>query len=80
MEPVGSGKLEFDNADESDFISAVKFGPDEKIDQRNQQKQLTQHGQNRGLERLSRRLEIAGGYNLKSSRKDTQHVYLQTLN
>ena len=32
MEPVGSGKLEFDNADESDFISAVKFGPDEKIE------------------------------------------------
>lgn len=32
MEPVGSGKLEFDNSDESDFISAVKFGPDEKIE------------------------------------------------
>ena len=32
MEPVGSGKLEFDNADESDFISAVKFGPVEKIE------------------------------------------------
>lgn len=32
MEPVGSGKLEFDNADESDFISAVKFEPDEKIE------------------------------------------------
>ena len=29
---VGSGKLEFDNSDESDFISAVKFGPDEKIE------------------------------------------------
>ena len=32
MEPVGSCKLEFDNSDESDFISAVKFGPDEKIE------------------------------------------------
>lgn len=32
MEPVGSGKLEFDNSDESDFISAVKFSPDEKIE------------------------------------------------
>lgn len=32
MEPVGSGKLEFDNSDESDLISAVKFGPDEKIE------------------------------------------------
>ena len=32
MEPVCSGKLEFDNSDESDFISAVKFGPDEKIE------------------------------------------------
>ena len=32
MEPVGSGKLEFDNSDESDFISAVKVGPDEKIE------------------------------------------------
>ena len=32
MEPVGGGKLEFDNSDESDFISAVKFGPDEKIE------------------------------------------------
>lgn len=32
MEPVGSGKLEFDNSDESDFISAVKFGPAEKIE------------------------------------------------
>ncbi|MCD7965830.1 MAG: response regulator [Clostridiaceae bacterium] len=32
MEPVGSGKLEFDNSDESDFISAVKFGPNEKIE------------------------------------------------
>ena len=32
MEPVGGGKLEFDNSDESDFIAAVKFGPDEKIE------------------------------------------------
>lgn len=32
MEPVGGGKLEFDNADESDFIAAVKFGPDERIE------------------------------------------------
>lgn len=31
MEPVVGGKLEFDSADESDFIAAVKFGPDEKI-------------------------------------------------
>lgn len=32
MEPVGGGKLEFDGMDEADFISAVKFGPDEKIE------------------------------------------------
>lgn len=32
MEPVDSGKLKFDNNDESEYISAVKFGPDEKIE------------------------------------------------
>lgn len=32
MEPVDSGKLKFDNTDESEYISAVKFGPDEKIE------------------------------------------------
>ncbi|MEY8353788.1 response regulator [Lachnospiraceae bacterium 54-53] len=31
MEPVGVGKLEFDSVAEADLISAVKFGPDEKI-------------------------------------------------
>lgn len=31
MEPVGGGKLKFDNNDESEYIAAVKFGPDEKI-------------------------------------------------
>ena len=32
MEPVGVGKLEFDSIAESDFISAIKFGPGEKIE------------------------------------------------
>ena len=31
VEPVSRGKLKFDNADENDFITAVKFGPEEKI-------------------------------------------------
>lgn len=31
VEPVGRGKLKFDNSDENDFITAVKFGPEEKI-------------------------------------------------
>lgn len=31
MEPVGVGKLEFDSVTEADLISAIKFGPDEKI-------------------------------------------------
>lgn len=32
MEPVGVGKLEFDSVAEGDLISAIKFGPDEKIE------------------------------------------------
>ena len=32
MEPVGVGKLEFDSVTEADLISAIKFGPDEKIE------------------------------------------------
>ena len=32
MEPVGSGKLEFDSVLEADLISAIKFGPSEKIE------------------------------------------------
>mgnify|MGYP000872858878 FL=1 len=32
MEPVGSGKLEFDSLDEADLNSAIKFGPEEKIE------------------------------------------------
>jgi two-component system response regulator YesN len=32
MEPVGSGKLEFDSVLEADLISAIKFGPDGKIE------------------------------------------------
>ena len=32
MEPVGVGKLEFDSVAEADLISAIKFGPDEKIE------------------------------------------------
>ncbi len=31
MEPVGNGKLEFDSMTEADLISAIKFGPVEKI-------------------------------------------------
>lgn len=31
MEPVGVGKLEFDSVMEADLISAIKFGPGEKI-------------------------------------------------
>lgn len=31
MEPVGSGKLEFDSVAEADLISAIKFGPLEKL-------------------------------------------------
>ncbi len=31
MEPVGNGKLEFDSMTEADLISAIKFGPAEKI-------------------------------------------------
>lgn len=31
MEPVGSGKLEFDSVTEADLISAIKFGPLEKL-------------------------------------------------
>ena len=32
MEPVGSGKLEFDSLTEGELISAIKFGPEEKIE------------------------------------------------
>lgn len=32
MEPVGSGKLEFDSVTEGELISAIKFGPEEKIE------------------------------------------------
>ncbi len=32
MEPVGSGKLVFDSVLEADLISAIKFGPDGKIE------------------------------------------------
>lgn len=32
MEPVGSGKLEFDSLTEGELISAIKFGPKEKIE------------------------------------------------
>lgn len=32
MEPVGVGKLEFDSLAEADLISAIKFGPAEKIE------------------------------------------------
>lgn len=32
MEPVGVGKLEFDSVTEADLISAIKFGPSEKIE------------------------------------------------
>lgn len=32
MEPVGSGKLEFDSVAEGELISAIKFGPKEKIE------------------------------------------------
>ena len=31
VEPVSRGKLKFDNADENDFVTAVKFGPEGKI-------------------------------------------------
>ncbi len=31
MEPVGNGKLEFDSMTEADLISAIKFGPADKI-------------------------------------------------
>ena len=31
VEPVSRGKLKFDNTDENDFVTAVKFGPEEKI-------------------------------------------------
>lgn len=31
VEPVSRGKLKFDNTDENDFVTAVKFGPQEKI-------------------------------------------------
>lgn len=31
MEPISSGILKFDSSDESDYIAAAKFGPDEKI-------------------------------------------------
>ncbi len=31
VEPVSRGKLKFDNADENDYVTAVKFGPEEKI-------------------------------------------------
>lgn len=32
MEPVSSGKLEFDSLTEGELISAIKFGPEEKIE------------------------------------------------
>ncbi len=32
MEPVGAGKLEFDSVTEGELISAIKFGPEEKIE------------------------------------------------